>query len=184
MKALAVTETAYLIGLVRRAQQNDSDAFAELYTLTYERQYAFACRYLHDERLAQDALQEAYIVVYQGLPGLREPKCFTTWLRSIIQRICCDMAGKRRRQPAGMQAEQLDLLPDELADPGRVNEIGEMRDLVNRLPYRERQAIIMRYFAEMELRDIAQAMDCSVSSVTRYLRRGYETLRGDYKKGG
>lgn len=83
-----------------------------------------------------------------------------------------------------MQAEQLDLLPDELADPGRVNEIGEMRDLVNRLPYRERQAIIMRYFAEMELRDIAQAMDCSVSSVTRYLRRGYETLRGDYKRGG
>ncbi len=184
MEPPAVTETAYLAGLVRRVQKNDSEAFAELYALTYERQYAFACRYLKDDRLAQDALQEAYIVVYRNLPGLHEPKCFLTWLRSILQRICYDLATKRRKQPAGVQAEQLDLLPDELADPGRLNEIGEMRDLVSRLPYREREAIILRYFAEMELRDIAQAMDCSVSSVTRYLRRGYETLRANYQKGG
>ena len=49
----------YLSSLVRKAQVGDSDAFAEIYALTYKKQYNFACHYLRDEYLAQDVVQAA-----------------------------------------------------------------------------------------------------------------------------
>lgn len=184
MKELAVTEANYLAGLIRRVQQNDSDAFAELYTLTYQRQYAYACRILRDERLAQDAIQEMYIVIFQSLGELREPKFFTTWMTSITQRICFDMRRKQQREPGGAEDELIDNMPDEAASPERTNEKRDLRDLVRQLPFKEREAITLKYFAEMELKDIARSMDCSVSSVTRYLQRGYDKIRQFYKEGG
>ena len=54
---LAALDYKYIAKLVSRAQTGDSDAFAELYAATYQRQYHFAYRYLKDEYLAQDALQ-------------------------------------------------------------------------------------------------------------------------------
>lgn len=183
MKQFAVTEAAYLSGLVSRVQQHDNDAFAELYTLTYERLYASACSFLQDERLAQDALQETYIVVYQSIHTLREPKYFMAWLRSISQRICYDMRQKTRRQPSGMNEELLAVLPDDAQSPERSNQQQDLRDMVDRLPEKERQAVLLRYYAGLELKDVALAMGCSVSTVTRYLQRSHEKLRDAYGEG-
>lgn len=51
----------YLAKLVERTQMGDSDAFAELYTATYQKQYRFAYQYTKDSYLAQDILQDVYI---------------------------------------------------------------------------------------------------------------------------
>lgn len=56
----------YIANLVTRAQAGDSDAFAELYAATYQRVYMFSYRYLRDEYLAQDALQETYILALKN----------------------------------------------------------------------------------------------------------------------
>lgn len=50
----------YLAKLVERTQMGDSDAFAELYTATYQKQYRFAYQYTKDSYLAQDILQDVY----------------------------------------------------------------------------------------------------------------------------
>ena len=60
----------YLASLVIRAGNNDSDAFAELYGLTYNKVYNFARHYLKDEHLAQDAIQEVYISAMKNLNKL------------------------------------------------------------------------------------------------------------------
>ena len=57
----------YIAKLVSRAQIGDTDAFAELYAATYQRQYLYAYHYLKDEYLAQDALQETYILALKNL---------------------------------------------------------------------------------------------------------------------
>lgn len=48
----------YIAKLVRKTQEGDSDAFAELYTATYQSQYRFAYQYVKDPYLAQDILQK------------------------------------------------------------------------------------------------------------------------------
>ena len=54
---MADLDYKYLSELVLRAQEGDSDSFAELYVATYQHQYRFSYRYLQDQFLAQDALQ-------------------------------------------------------------------------------------------------------------------------------
>ena len=64
----------YLASLVHRVRSNDSSAFAELYSLTYQKEYRFACSFLKDRELAQDALQETYIRAYKNIDRLQEAK--------------------------------------------------------------------------------------------------------------
>lgn len=64
----------YLAKLVERTQMGDSDAFAELYTATYQKQYRFAYQYTKDSYLAQDILQDVYILVLKNIHTLKNPR--------------------------------------------------------------------------------------------------------------
>lgn len=175
-------DRTYIAALVRRAQENDSDAFAELYALTYEAQYAFTRKYLRDDYYAQDAIQEVYIAALKNIKTLKEPAYFNTWLRQINLRICYDMAMERKKQSASGENE-LEVVVDKNAESNpeemvlKILEHENLSRALMRLSVKERNAIILKYIANMSLNDIADYMECSVSSVTRYLSRGYKNLR-------
>ena len=88
----------YIGELVLRAQEGDSDAFAELYVATYQQQYRFSYRYLQDEFLAQDALQETYILALKNITTLRDSHVFVSWLNQINMRVCFDIYRREKRQ--------------------------------------------------------------------------------------
>lgn len=179
---------AYLTALVKRAQQNDSDAFAELYAMTYKAQYIFAKTYLRDEHLAQDAIQEVYILALKNLSMLKEPKFFNTWIRQINLRVCYDLMEKQKRDVSS-DTSVLETVADESPSSNPevrfINNLDseELRQAVLKLPQKERDAIIFKFSGNMSLNDIADMMDCSISSVTRYLSRGYIHLKEMLKKG-
>ena len=85
----------YLAKLVERTQMGDSDAFAELYTATYQKQYRFAYQYTKDSYLAQDILQDVYILVLKNIHTLKNPRLFVSWLHQITFRICFDTLRRR-----------------------------------------------------------------------------------------
>lgn len=87
----------YIAELTSRAQTGDSDAFAELYAATYQRQYHFACSYLKDSYLAQDALQETYILALKNLSKLKDPSLVIAWLNQINFRVCYNLRKKPKR---------------------------------------------------------------------------------------
>lgn len=88
----------YIAGLVLRARQNDSDAFAELYALTYNKVYNYARHYLRDDFLAQDAMQEIYILALKNLSKLNDPTLFIAWLTGFPSRSAsiCPRSRKMR----------------------------------------------------------------------------------------
>lgn len=81
----------YLAELVLKTQRGDSEAFAELYTATYQKQYRFAYRYAKDAYLAQDILQDVYILVLKNINALKNPRLFVSWLNQITFRTCFDV---------------------------------------------------------------------------------------------
>lgn len=175
-------DRTYIAALVRRAQENDSDAFAELYALTYEAQYAFTRKYMRDDYYAQDAIQEVYIAALKNIKKLKEPSYFNTWLRQINLRVCYDMAMERKKQATSGDRE-LEIVVDKntASNPEemvfQILEHENLKQALMHLSVKERNAIILKYTANMSLNDIADYMECSISSVTRYLSRGYEGLR-------
>lgn len=103
----------YIAALVTRIQNNDSNAFAELYALTYQKEYNFACNYLKDPVLAQDALQETYIRAYKNIARLKEARLFVSWLHSINFRVCYTMLEKKKNtlENLGMNLTIISLIP-------------------------------------------------------------------------
>ena len=161
-----------------RAQEGDSDSFAELYLATYQQQFRFSYRYLQDEFLAQDALQETYILALKNLTTLRDPNVFVSWLNQINMRVCFAIYRREKRQELQMERfELLNVLNQEnrgdLDSPEvRTLKQDEQERLVKQimqLPFSESQVIILRYFRGMKLEEVAELMQISLSSVKRYL---------------
>lgn len=174
----------YIASLVRRAQENDSDAFAELYMMTYRQQYLFARNYLRDDYLAQDAVQDIYILALKNINKLKERKVFIAWLRQISLRVLYDLAKKRKSEPDTSDDEEvLNSIADENISGNpekKVLQIFENRDLseaLNTLPLNEKEALLLRYSADMKFEEIAKTMNVSISTVTRLLKRGTGHLK-------
>lgn len=181
----------YIAQLVTRAQSGDSDAFAELYAATYQREYTFSYRYLRDEYLAQDALQETYILALKNLSKLKDPTLVISWLNQINFRVCYNMNKKYQRYNQEMEEgnEFLDTFSLEEYRGGYIDGQNITEDVVCRidaqeylinqilkLPFTESQVILLKYYKEMKLDEIAMLMDISKSSVKRYLKAGQKRL--------
>ena len=175
----------YLAELVLRAQEGDSDSFAELYLATYQQQFRFSYRYLQDEFLAQDALQETYILALKNMTTLRDPPVFVSRLNQINMRVCFSIYRREKRQELQMERfELLNALDHEkrgdLDSPEvRALKQDEQERLVKQimqLPFSESQVIILRYFRGMKLEEVAELMQISLSSVKRYLESSRKKL--------
>lgn len=177
----------YIAKLVRKTQEGDSDAFAELYTATYQSQYRFAYQYVKDPYLAQDILQEVYILVLKNLDTLKNSRLFVSWLHQITFRICFNTWKKRKRQEqeldyvsSGLTPEFSEASTEATTNPEKhvLNKDAELRlmQAIQSLPPQYSQAIIMRYYNNMSIEDIAIAMDYSKSTVKRRLRKGRKLL--------
>lgn len=174
----------YLARIVRAAQQGDNDAFAELYAATYQKQYSYACNYLKDNYLAQDALQEIYILVYKKLPTLNDPMVFISWLNQISFRVCFNM---QQRQTKTFSDNIISLDEDTGIQPitdstpeSQVVFIDEKKfifEQIMALPENESMSIIYRYYNNMRIDDIASMLHTSKSTVKRLLSSGLEKLR-------
>lgn len=172
----------YLAGLVIRFKQHDTDAFAELYALTYNKVYNYARHYLKDEYLAQDAMQEVYIAAFRNIDKLSDPTLFIAWLNRISFHVCYDIQQKQFGRQEFSDPELLELVRDDRphSDPEalalRSSEIRQLRQAMEELPFQERAVLSMRYYNDMKLEEIASTMDLSRSTIKRYIVSAKEHL--------
>ena len=172
----------YIGKLVKDAQGGDSNAFAELYLATYQRLYAFACSYLKDKYQAQDAVQETYIKALQHLHQVQDPTMVVAWLGQINMRVCYKMQEKGLRYQAADDVTLEGLsTPDTTANPeSQVVQIDYNDYLIKQLldlPFTESQALLLRYYHNMKIEEIADMMDVSASTVKRNIRSGMNRLK-------
>lgn len=172
----------YLARLVQRFKRRDMDAFAELYKLTCNKVYSYARHYLRDEYLAQDAMQEVYMAAYRNIDKLSDPTLFVAWLNRISFHVCYDIQQKRISHHDIADPELLELVRDENlgSNPEALvlysNEIQRLHQAMDELPFHERSVLVMRFYNDMKLEEIAAAMDLSRSTVKRYIASGKDHL--------
>lgn len=183
----------YMAELVVNAQSGDSDAFAELYAATYQKQYQFAYSYLKDEYLAQDALQETYIIALKELSKLKDPMLLVAWLNQINFRVCFQLHKKQKRYDAEMGGyyegdsdrdqfpanSQMALSTSSTNPEDMVVKVDSREYIMNqimKLPFTEAQVIILRFYRSLKYNEIAELLEISQSSVKRYLNSGKEHL--------
>ncbi len=173
--------------LVARATAGDHDAFAQLVTRWERPIYALAYRTLRREEEARDVVQDAFLRAYRGLKGFKGEAKFSSWLYRITLNLCRDWMRKERRAPVAQVPEGID--PLDLADQ-QAAPTESVEDLVARremsaavqlamadLPEEQRMAIMLKEYHGLTFQEIAEMLDCPLSTVKTRLYQGLSVLR-------
>ncbi|MHC4119707.1 MAG: RNA polymerase sigma factor [Planctomycetota bacterium] len=160
--------------LVNAALDGEKQAFAVL-VKRYERPVrAVALNVLGDHHLAKDTTQDAFVRAYERLAGLSKPESFGAWLMKIARRCALDSA---RRKPKEAHLDT-DIAAAIESPNGQLDESKQqLLAAVVKLPKAERQVVMLRYFGDNSVRDVAKMVDRSVGTVTKQLSRAHKRLR-------
>ncbi|MDR1465890.1 MAG: sigma-70 family RNA polymerase sigma factor [Oscillospiraceae bacterium] len=170
--------------LVQEAAAGSQEAFEQLYHLTRQQAYFVAFSVAKNEADAKDILQESYLKAYQNLARLEQPERFSAWLNRITANQAKNYISRRQPESfaeyegesaADWQEEtDLDFLPDERMD------LQEIRALVGRivteLPEDQRLCVLLRYYDDMEVAEIAQALELPEGTVKSRLSRARKKI--------
>ena len=133
---------------------------------------------LGDKDAADDAAQETFIKAYEKLGSLRRPAAFGPWLLKIARRCALDAARRRRKT---VPLESLGYA-EAVTGNGQLDEAKqELLSAVVRLPSAERQVVMLRYFHQRSVRQVADVCGRSVGTVTKQLSRAHGRLRNILK---
>jgi len=133
-----------------------------------------------DRRLAEEICQETWERVMTRPEGFREPGNFRAWACCIGRNLWLDRCRRRAREAPLEDAEAAlgaaDFpSADELA--AREDDVARLATALMALPGDQREAIVLRYHAELPLAGIAAAVECPVETVKSRLRYAYARLR-------
>ena len=179
--------------LVARSMGGDLDSFNQL-VLRWERPiYALAYRVIGREEDARDVAQETFLRAFRALSGFKGQAKFSSWLYRITLNLCRDWIRRERRAPVVQAPDGIDLI--ELASEAEPSETVE--DLVSRrelgravakamamLPEEQRTAIVLKEYHGLTFQEIADLLDCPLSTVKTRLYQGLSVLRKQLQLAG
>jgi RNA polymerase sigma factor (sigma-70 family) len=173
MAAAGTTEA-----MLSAAIGGDGEAFADLVEPWLQTALSTATLVTGSPADGADAVQEALLSAWRGLPSLREPAAFPAWFRRHVVRSALRVAARRKR---------LRLVDLEQARPheGETVELGYRRrvltDAFGRLDPKDRTILALRYVADLPILDTAAALGIPPGTVKSRLHAAIERLRAAYE---
>ena len=171
----------------------DLDSFNQL-VLRWERPiYALAYRVIGREEEARDVAQETFLRAFRALKGFKGQAKFSSWLYRITLNLCRDWIRRERRTPVAQMPEGIDLveLAGEETPAETIEELVGRRQLgraVSRamatLPEEQRTAIILKEYHGLTFQEIADLLDCPLSTVKTRLYQGLSVVRKQLQQAG
>src|SRR5580698_8436976 len=163
------------VELVRAAQRGDLVAFEGLVARHRDKVYARAFSMMRNEEEALDLSQDAWVKGWQRLAQFQGDSSFITWMTRIVINLCLDQLRKHKRQ----RAESIEAMEEEggverqmpvvTTNPTAGLERVELRERIDRalgqLSHEHRTVLVLHEFEELEYKEIAKRMKCSIGTV-------------------
>jgi RNA polymerase sigma-70 factor (ECF subfamily) len=161
--------------LVEAAQHGDHEAFEILATAAGVRLLTFARFVLHDRAQAEDAVQEALVRAWQGLPALRDPERWDAWLHRLVVRACADQGRDRLRRPAEVRMVWVE--PIAIDQAGAIDDHDQLDRGFQRLKPDQRAAVVLRFYLGLSVPEVADALGVPVGTAKSKIHYAVEALR-------
>lgn len=167
------------ICLIAKFLDGSESAFEELFRKYQRRLFSLCRHFLGNDTDAEDAVQDAFLSIYHGLARFRGDSGFYTWAYGITVRTC--LSQRRRRR-----TESLDDMPEPAEQGGAYIDAVMIRQAVSKLPDQHRIVLILKYYEQLSMAEIAQVLGCSADQIKMRLHRARNVLRGvlDLEMGG
>jgi RNA polymerase sigma-70 factor (ECF subfamily) len=158
--------------LIKRAVKGNKVAFEKLLVIHSDRLYRTAYLYVGNREDALDVVQETAYKAFLAVGQLNDEKYFLTWLTKILVRSAYDILKKRKRELPFEEVVEI--------TPGNREKSDERMDLVNALSALKedyRNAIILFYYQDLPIKEVATIMEVPENTVKTYLKRGKKQLK-------
>lgn len=177
--------------LAKKVKKGDKKAFEELYKLTSSRAYFTALQICNDKQEAEDILQESYITALNKISSLERTESFMGWFNRIVVNKSKDFL--RKKNPKlfseddewlleGQSDESDKFSPESNIDKEELKTV--VMDAVKELNVEKRTCVMMKYFNDMSVNEIAQAMEVPVSTVKNRLFDARKELKKLFENKG
>ena len=183
------------VDVMLRVKTGDESAFAYLVQKYRRPMIGFMYRLCHNPSTAEELAQEVFLRVYRSRTSYEPTAKFTTWLYRIATNLAVNYARDTRHErpenpvridePDRETGTTPDLADDSLTAEEQIlkrERLAAIRGKVNALPERQRVAVIMHKYQQMDYREIAGVLKLSESATKSLLFRAYETLREQLKE--
>ena len=170
--------------LIKKAQKGNHKAFLKVFQRFEKDVYRMAFVYVKNSEDALDVVQEVAYQSFNKISTLRQPEKFQSWLFSITIHCAIDLIRKRKNvvnlntnyedyMEQGNNDHFADLIPLSIT----------LQDLINSLKEVEKSVVMLKFYHDYTLKDIAELLDIPIGTVKTVLYRALEKLRGEYLKG-
>jgi RNA polymerase sigma factor (sigma-70 family) len=163
--------------------QGDKHAFSEIFLACYDDLYRYGIKLSRDPETVNDCIQNLFLKLWKNRNNLKPVRDIKPYLfRSLRNHIIDILELKRQTLPIDQDIEEL-LIIEFTAEDFLISHQVEKEtqekviQLLNRLTPRQRHAIYLRYFEELEFETIAQIMDMQLQSVRNLISRGLLVMR-------
>ena len=175
--------------LMLRVRDGDSTSFALLLERYRSPVVHFLYRMVQNQAVAEELAQEVFLRVYRSRGSYEPTAKFSTWLFRIATHLALNWIRDGRHEKAQESLNAVDgedgPMLRQFSDGAPTVEqklvgqawLAEIRQAIDALPEKQKAAVLMHKYQEMEYSQIAAALDCSESAVKSLLFRAYETLR-------
>ncbi len=158
------------IDSIKKAIDGDDEAFYILVSDHKEQLYRIAYSYLNSQEDALEAIQETTYRAYKNRYKLKNPQYFKTWLIRILINYCVDEL-KRRKKVLSITRPISHSTEDDKTDRLTV------QAAVQKLKNKHREVILLKYFEDLTISEIANVMDHPEGTIKTWLNRGLASLR-------
>ncbi|MCC6264613.1 MAG: RNA polymerase sigma factor [Bryobacterales bacterium] len=173
--------------LMLRVKEGDEPSFALLLHRFRVPVFQFLNRMVESPAVAEELAQEVFLRVYRARATYEPSAKFTTWLYRISTHLALNYLRDSRKEREHLRLDETpeDGRPVQVASAGITIEerlvandrVARIRRAVGELPEKQRVAVLLHKYQEMDYRQIAELLDTSESAVKSLLFRAYESLR-------
>lgn len=174
------------IDLIRSFQEGDAGSFEVLVNRYKDRIYSSILFFVKDTYLAEDLFQDVFIKIIDTLKNKRytEEGKFLPWALRIAHNLCVDYFRKVKRAPAIKTSDNQDIFEViQITEEGpdaklmRTQSHERIRRMLDLLPEEQREIIVLRHYADLSFKEIAQLTNCSINTALGRMRYGLINLR-------
>jgi RNA polymerase sigma-70 factor (ECF subfamily) len=163
--------------LIKHIALGHSASFAIIVFRYTDRYLAMAQRVLGDREEAKDAIQDAFIKLWEKAQSFDPNKAkFSTWFYRIVLNQCLDK--KRKKRPISLP-ENFDIKDESINQEQQADETqtaATVKAQLDRLPDKQKTAIILCYFEGLSNKEAAEVLDLNIKALESLLSRGRKTL--------
>ena len=165
--------------LIKQFQEGDRHAFDELVKRYKDRLHNFVCRYMNNQTLAEDVVQETMIKLYTHKHYYKPVAKFSTWIYTIAKNLALtELRKNKRRQTSSLWTDDgrpIDIeTGGESLDRKVQNELAveELNKCLDEIPENFRIAVVLRDFQELSYQEISKILEIPIGTIKSRINRG------------